>query len=66
MKLKTEHIVRCGNKDCIHNSNGYACNNIVVALDATGKCALYNFRTEEASSDSSRLGRTALKEKTSA
>lgn len=53
MKLKTEHIVRCGNKDCIHNNNGYVCNITIVALDVTGKCALYNSRTRKVSSSSS-------------
>ena len=67
MKLKTEHTVRCGNKGCIHNSNGYICNNIVVVLDTTGKCALYNSRAKEDSSYSSRLGQTIVsKEEASA
>ena len=66
MKLKTEHTVRCGNKDCIHNSNGYVCNNVIVALDTAGKCALYNSRTKKVSSSSSQPEQTIVsKEETS-
>ena len=41
MKIKCENIVRCGNYNCCHNSEGYFCNRKVVALDVTGSCAFY-------------------------
>ena len=42
MKIKCENVVRCGNRNCIHNTNGYYCQNIVISLDAFGVCAFRN------------------------
>ena len=39
MKIKCENVVRCGNYNCCHNSDGYRCAKAVVALDSSGKCA---------------------------
>lgn len=40
MKIKCENIVACGNYKCELNLNG-ACIHTVVALDACGKCVLF-------------------------
>lgn len=42
MKIKCENVVRCGNRNCIHNTEGYYCRNTVISLDASGICAFRN------------------------
>lgn len=39
MKIKCENVVRCGNYNCCHNTDGYYCAKAVVALDSSGKCS---------------------------
>ncbi len=39
MKIKCENVVRCGNYNCCHNTDGYYCVKSVIALDSSGKCA---------------------------
>jgi hypothetical protein len=40
MKIKCENVVACGNYKCARNYDG-ACIHSVVALDADGKCVLF-------------------------
>jgi hypothetical protein len=42
MKIKCENVVRCGNRNCVHNTDGYYCKNTVISLDASGVCAFRN------------------------
>ena len=46
MKIKCENVVRCGNRNCIHNIDGYYCRNIVISLDTSGACAFRNSKPE--------------------
>ena len=46
MKVKCENVVRCGNRNCIHNTDGYYCRNTVISLDASGVCAFRNSKPE--------------------
>ena len=39
MKIKCENVIVCGNHDCAWNCE-CRCVHDVIALDATGKCAL--------------------------
>lgn len=41
MKIKCENVVACGNYNCVHNTEAH-CVRKVVALDASGKCVLFN------------------------
>ena len=41
MKINCENIVRCANRSCYNNCDGYYCTRTVIALNAEGKCALY-------------------------
>lgn len=41
MKIKCENVVACGNYKCARNYDG-ACIHTVVALDADGKCVLFD------------------------
>lgn len=45
MKIKCENVVRCGNYNCCHNTDGYYCAKAVVALDTSGKCAFVRPKT---------------------
>ena len=47
MKIKCENVVRCGNRNCIHNVDGYYCRNIVISLDTSGVCAFRNSKPEK-------------------
>ena len=52
MKVKCENVVRCGNYNCCHNCYGRYCSEVVVALDADGKCALMRPKTIKAETKS--------------
>ena len=47
MKIKCENVVRCGTRNCIHNTDGYYCRNVVISLDASGVCAFRNSKLEK-------------------
>lgn len=41
MKVKCENLVRCANRDCYNNCDGYYCTRTVITIGADGKCTLF-------------------------